>query len=120
MRLVVCEGRERTPVRAMIFRVKRVTPGKPPKASDYSTYRSSAERDIRLALPFDVEVHDEPEQRDGYVSPCRCETVFRITDDSMRDLKKRGMIDGRRALKSNVCVCLCMGQIVDGRTAGPR
>ena len=95
----------------MIFLVERVTPGKPPliplERHDGAAFVS------RQALPFEVEIEDVPEARTaGYLSECECTEVFRLTFSAMRNLNKRGMIDARRKLRDNVCVCVCMGKVI--------
>ena len=68
-----------------------------------------------MALPFDVEVSD-PEPRTDYASACRCKVVYRITEDSVTWLRKRGLI--RREVEEQIreygklpTVCLCMGVV---------
>lgn len=92
----------------MTFLVESVTPG---QLRDH--YNTGVDRTLRTALPFEVEVLDSMEKRDStYPSTCRCESVFRVSDEGVRRLKKYGLF--RKALhgRMNPCVCMCMGKTV--------
>lgn len=94
-----------------------ITPGKPERIAQSrerdDLNRAGAAVIARNALPFEVEVLDEATPRTaGYDSTCQCRSVFRLTDDGMRFLNRKGMIDERRLLKANICVCRCMGRVI--------
>lgn len=95
-----------------VFRVERVTPGRNPEKSGNAN--NGPNYSLRAALPFEVEVEDHPEPRTDYESICQCRSVFRITDDGVRSLKKRELF--RRGLEGlrNPCVCNCMGCVCAG------
>ena len=88
----------------MTFEVQRVTPG---RLSDHSG--QAVARTLRTALPFEVEVRDIPEKRVAYDSVCACAEVFRLTDDAVAWLKKRGMFLMANNGRPNPTVCKCMG-----------
>ncbi len=91
-----------------MFLVERVTPG---QLRDH--FNEGADRALRSALPFDVEIEDEPEPRGEYKSTCQCQSVFRLTDIAVAKLKRLGLFrEGLRG-RSNPCVCLCMGKTLD-------
>ncbi len=93
---------------AMTFTVKRPTPGK--------SYQSrSVSRSLWDALPFDVEVSG-PEPRTDYAAACRCKTVYRITEDGVTWLRKRGLL--RREVDEQIrehgklpTLCRCCGTV---------
>ena len=89
----------------MTFEVQRVTPG---RLSDHSG--AQVARALRTALPFEVEVHDIPENRVAYDSVCACAEVYRLTDDAVAWLKKRGMFLMANIGRPNPTVCCCMGE----------
>lgn len=93
----------------LTFEVRRVTPGMP---ADHAG--TGVQRALRAALPFQVEVTSYPISRQpDYISTCRCRTVFRLTDDAVRWLRKRGMLRQQLQTGPNPCVCLCMGKVID-------
>jgi hypothetical protein len=92
-----------------MFLVERPTPGRFLGPGQ----RENAQQSLKQALPFELEICDEPEARGTtYTSICRCKSVFRLSDDAVRWLKSRQMY--RRVLngRPNPCVCLCMGRVV--------
>ena len=91
----------------MNFRVERVTPG---QIGDHGGV--AVGRGLRAALPFTVEVEDSPEMRENYESICACKSIFRLTDDAVRGLKKHGLFRQDLAGRRNPCVCLCMGRVI--------
>lgn len=82
------------------FIVQRPTPGK------------SVGRILALAFPFDVEV-EGPLPRTDYAATCKCQSVYRITEESCQDLKRRDLLPQRfRGAIVRPCVCQCMGALV--------
>lgn len=90
-----------TQVTFVIFLIKRATPGR--------TYEShTIVRSLFNALPFEVEV-SEPEPRTDYRAACKCKEVYRITEDSIRDLSRKGLIRQELRGAKPACICRCMG-----------
>jgi hypothetical protein len=85
----------------MTFEVQRV------RLSDHSGM--AVARTLHTALPFDVEVNDKPEPRGDYDSVCQCTEVFRLTDDAVAWLKRRGMFRMANSGRPNPVICRCMG-----------
>lgn len=90
------------------FRVEHVTPG---KLKDHGG--AAVGRTLRTALPFTVEVKGEPEPRNGYAAACRCRSVYRLTDEAVRQLKRNSLFLDDNRDRSNPCVCACMGRLVE-------
>lgn len=92
-----------------LFLVERVTPG---KIRDHAG--NGADRALRSALPFTVEVEDDIVTRGpDYEGACQCRELFRITDEMVSRLKKFGMLRTQLDGGANPCVCFCMGRLVD-------
>jgi hypothetical protein len=92
------------PPETAIFTVQHATPG---QIRDHSG--TGVARALRAALPFSVEVYLPPEDRAVYDTPCGCKKVYRLTDEAVAALKKRGLFLKANEGRTNPCVCNCMG-----------
>lgn len=94
----------------MKFTVERPTPGF--SAHMYSRSRDSHRSEvgslIRL-LPITVEA--DPERRAGYPGECVCPVVYRLTSDSVRYLRKIGLLKPGLNVSRRPVVCSCMGNV---------
>jgi hypothetical protein len=91
----------------MMFLVERPTPGR------LTDHDNGVARALRHALPFSVQVENDPELRTSYDSVCPCKAVYRLTDNAVsRQLKKLGLFLDVNKGRPNPCVCDCMGRIL--------
>lgn len=97
----------------MTFLVEHPTPGKRTGLDGLAGSRGP-QRMLREAMPFEVEVEDQPWIRnESYVAACVCREVFRLTGDAVGELRRFGML--RKELEKKAvapCVCRCMGKIL--------
>jgi hypothetical protein len=68
------------------FMVERITPGK------LTDHGGSIGISLRLALPFEVEVGNPEVRNENYESTCKCQFVYRLTDDAVKWLKRFGLM----------------------------
>lgn len=68
----------------------------------------------RPGMPVTVEVAAEP--RRTYDGECKCETVYRIAEESMAELVELGLVlEGQRS--DEVVICSCLGRAISERLA---
>ncbi len=92
----------------MTFEVQRAHPGK-------LWSGTPAERNLRAAVPFEVEV-EGPYPRTGYkMSACRCQFVYVLTEGAVEWLRKHELLRGHLAARGaeRPVVCKCVGRILE-------
>lgn len=97
---------ERTGCHAMmpqIFIVERPSPGHSKSGMRITTHLLRTIRLMSLTVTG-------PVPRSDYNSTCRCESVYRLTDEATAQLRTRGLL--RKGLINNPCVCDCMGNLL--------
>ena len=96
----------------LLFRVERLPVGVGTKRTDREAHpeqRYYLRRALLDRMPFGLAVTEE-ERAVSYASPCVCAIVYRVTEDSVRWLRKNGLL--RRGVE-RPCVCPCMGSLTE-------
>ena len=63
----------------------------------------------KFPFPHVVWVYWPPEPRRNYKPPCSCQSIFRVTDESVNETVAKGA----KAPGPVIYVCPCMGEVIE-------
>lgn len=70
---------------------------------------------LATMLPLELSVTSELRNK-LYPGKCECQTVYRLTTESIAYLRRHGALKMGLTPSRRPCVCLCMGKLSDGLT----